>query len=168
MSTLPIQVLVDILDWPLLTVSFSNGRTSGISLPSADGQALVIRKAMAKAGLQPDEITYIECHGTGTKVGDAIEVEALDRVFARGAQDPPLLIGAVKSSVGHSEAASGISSIIKSIMALERGQIPPTHGLKNINPKLKIDERNITIPTELVDWPDASSRVRRVGKGTTS
>ncbi|KAK3936136.1 hypothetical protein QBC46DRAFT_296752 [Diplogelasinospora grovesii] len=141
----------------------ANGRTSGISLPSADGQELVIRKAMAKAGLQPDGIAYIECHGTGTKVGDAIEVEALARVFQRANQGPPLVIGAVKSNVGHSEAASGISSIIKTTLALERGQIPPTHGLKNVNPKLKIEERNISIPTELIAWPDAPGRVRRVG-----
>lgn len=119
---------------------------------------------MAKAGLDPDSISYIECHGTGTKVGDAIEVEGLARVFQRTCQDAPLLIGAVKTNVGHSEAASGISSIIKTTMALERGQIPPTHGSKNINPKLKVDERDISIPTELVAWPGAPSRVQRVGK----
>ncbi|XXH01662.1 hypothetical protein Hte_008022 [Hypoxylon texense] len=140
----------------------ANGRTSGISLPSVDGQEAVIRKALNGAGLHPDYIDYVECHGTGTKVGDAIEVEALARVFRRPPQDP-LLVGAVKSNIGHSEAASGISSIIKSSMALERGQIPPTYGLKSINPKLRVEERNISIPTELTPWPDAPSRVRRVG-----
>lgn len=118
---------------------------------------------MKGAGLDPHSIDYIECHGTGTKVGDAIEVEALARVFQRLPQDP-LLIGAVKSNVGHSEAASGISSIIKSSMALERGKIPPTYGLKNINPKLRVEERNISIPTELTAWPGSPSRVRRAGK----
>ncbi|KAJ8127949.1 hypothetical protein O1611_g5687 [Lasiodiplodia mahajangana] len=140
----------------------ANGRTSGISLPSADGQEAVIRKAMSRAGLTPDDITFVECHGTGTKVGDAIEVDALSRVFQRTEKNP-LLIGAVKSNVGHSEAASGISSIIKTTFAMEKGQIPPTHGLKNINPKLKIEERNIVIPTELTTWPDAPFRLRRVG-----
>ncbi|KAK4222721.1 acyl transferase/acyl hydrolase/lysophospholipase [Podospora fimiseda] len=140
----------------------ANGRTSGISLPSADGQELVIRKALAKAGLGPDDISYIECHGTGTKVGDAIEVDALARVFQRQGKDP-LIIGAVKTNVGHSEAASGITSVIKSTLALEKGQIPPTHGVKNINPKLKIEERNISIPTELVSWPEIPGRVRRAG-----
>ncbi|KAI1824887.1 reducing type I polyketide synthase 10 [Xylaria intraflava] len=140
----------------------ANGRTSGISLPSADGQELVIRKAMTRAGLTPDDITYIECHGTGTKVGDAIEVDALARVFERQGKSP-LLLGAVKSNVGHSEAASGISSIIKTTMAMERGQIPATHGLKNINPKLKVEERNFSIPTELTAWPDSPFRLRRVG-----
>ncbi|KAI2686207.1 hypothetical protein CBS147317_2346 [Penicillium roqueforti] len=140
----------------------ANGKTSGISLPSADGQEAVIRKAMAKGGIVPDDITFVECHGTGTKVGDAIEVEALSRVFQRTPNNP-LMIGSVKSNVGHSEAASGISSVIKSTLALERGQIPPTHGLKNINPKLKVEDRNIKIPTELTNWPNHSSRVRRVG-----
>ena len=118
---------------------------------------------MAKGGISPDDITYIECHGTGTKVGDAIEVEALSHVFQRNSQHP-LLIGSVKSNVGHSEAASGISSVLKATMALERGQIPPTHGLKNINPKLKVDERHFSIPTELMAWPDSPNRVRRIGK----
>ena len=118
---------------------------------------------MAKSGLDPDDISYIECHGTGTKVGDAIEVDALSRVFNRVSK-PPLVIGSVKSNVGHSEAASAISSVIKSILAIERGQIPPTHGLKNINPKLKVEERNISIPTEMAPWPENQSGVRRVGE----
>ncbi|KAI3322742.1 reducing type I polyketide synthase 10 [Xylariaceae sp. AK1471] len=140
----------------------ANGRTSGISLPSMDGQESVIRKAMSRAGVSADDITYVECHGTGTKVGDAIEVEALSRVFQRTEQKP-LLIGAVKSNVGHSEAASGISGIIKTTIAMEQGQIPPTHGLKNINPKLKIEERNFVIPTEITTWPDSPFRLRRAG-----
>ncbi|KAI1439039.1 reducing type I polyketide synthase 10 [Xylaria sp. CBS 124048] len=139
----------------------ANGHTTGISQPSFEGQAAVIRKAMSKARLSPDDITYVECHGTGTRVGDAIEVEALSQIFQRTSQDPPLLIGAVKTNVGHSEAVSGITSIIKTTMALERGLLPPTHGLKNINPKLKIEERNIAIPTELMTWP--ASQPRRVG-----
>ncbi|KAI0392744.1 reducing type I polyketide synthase 10 [Xylariaceae sp. FL0594] len=131
----------------------ANGRTSGVSLPSIEGQEIVIRKAMAKARLSPDEITYVECHGTGTKVGDAIEAEALSRVFRRERLDTPLLIGSVKTNVGHSEGVSGLTSVIKSTMAIERGQIPPTYGLKNINPKLKVEERNITIPVQLTPWP---------------
>ncbi|KAI1813021.1 reducing type I polyketide synthase 10 [Poronia punctata] len=144
----------------------ANGRTSGVSLPSIEGQELVIRKAMDKAQLCPDDISYVECHGTGTKVGDAIEVEALSRVFQRQRLDSPLLIGSVKTNVGHSEGVSGITSVIKSILAMERGQIPPTHGLRNINPKLKIDERNMTIPVELTSWPNSTTSRRgrrRVG-----
>ncbi|CAG8953714.1 hypothetical protein HYFRA_00006603 [Hymenoscyphus fraxineus] len=140
----------------------ANGKTAGISLPSADGQEAVIRKALAKANVNPDDLAYIECHGTGTKVGDAIEVDGLSRVFPRTAERP-LLIGSVKTNVGHSEAASGISSVIKASMALERGKIPPTYGLKNINPKLKVKERHISIPTEMIKWPEYASDVRYIG-----
>jgi len=121
---------------------------------------------MAKARLSPDEISYVECHGTGTKVGDAIEVEALSRVFQRERLDTPLMIGSVKTNVGHSEGVSGITSVIKSTMAIERGQVPPTHGLKNINPKLKVEERNMIIPVQLTPWPESRHRraPRRIGK----
>ncbi|KAI0401620.1 reducing type I polyketide synthase 10 [Xylaria palmicola] len=140
----------------------ANGKTAGISLPDADGQETVIRKAMARANVTSDDVGYVECHGTGTKVGDAIEVDGISKVFPRTAQRP-LLIGSVKTNVGHSEAASGISSVIKATMALERGFIPPTYGLKNINPKLRVEERNIKIPTELTKWPEYVSRVRCIG-----
>ncbi|KAI0204850.1 reducing type I polyketide synthase 10 [Astrocystis sublimbata] len=140
----------------------ANGKTAGISLPDSDGQAAVIRKALARANVCPNEITYVECHGTGTKVGDAIEVDGLATVFLR-TPNRPLMIGSVKSNVGHSEAASGISSVIKATMALERGQIPPTYGLKNINPKLSIEERNFQIPTELVQWPAHAAGARCIG-----
>jgi acyl transferase domain-containing protein len=79
----------------------SNGRTNGITLPSADGQEAVIRKAYAQAGLGYDETNYVECHGTGTAVGDPIEVEATSRVFKRPHTTPPLLIGSIKTNLGH-------------------------------------------------------------------
>ena len=123
----------------------------------------MILKALSKARLRPEDIDYVECHGTGTKVGDVIEVDALAKVFQRTGEDPSLLIGSVKSNVGHSEAVSGISSVIKAVMAMERGVIPPTYGLTNINPKLKVEERNFAIPTQLTTWPDSPSRPRRAG-----
>ncbi|KAL3450556.1 hypothetical protein BJX65DRAFT_316007 [Aspergillus insuetus] len=141
----------------------ANGKTSGISLPSSTGQTAVIRKAMARANLLPSDITYVECHGTGTKVGDAIELDGLASVFNdRLVRNQPLYIGSVKSNVGHSEAASGISSVIKATLALEHGRIPPTYGLKNVNPKLRLEERNFCIPTETIEWPD-ETRLRRIG-----
>ncbi|RYP10656.1 hypothetical protein DL765_008038 [Monosporascus sp. GIB2] len=143
-------------------INASNGKTTGISLPSADGQEAVIRKAMAKGGVDPQDITYIECHGTGTKVGDAIEVDALARVFER-TPERPLMIGSVKTNVGHSEAASGIAGVVKATLALEKGLIPPTVGLNDINPKLNIDERNFLIPTILTPWPKNSPPPRRIG-----
>lgn len=139
----------------------ANGKTTGISLPSADGQEAVIRKALSRGRVDPDDITYVECHGTGTKVGDAIEVSALSRVFRR-TSSRPLMIGSVKSNVGHSEAASGIAGVLKATMTLETGLIPPIYGLKTINPGLKVDERHMSIPTTLTAWPE-NHRVRRIG-----
>jgi acyl transferase domain-containing protein len=130
----------------------SNGRTNGITQPSADGQEAVIRKAYAMTDLDPSITDYIETHGTGTSLGDATEVDGVARVFSQN-REKPLLIGSVKTNLGHSEAASGISSIIKVTMAMEKGVIPPTVGVTNINPKLKLDERNCEIVRKMTPWP---------------
>lgn len=144
----------------------SNGKTRGISAPSADAQEAVIRKAYQKAGIDPSDTSYMECHGTGTPAGDPIEVEAISRVFKRNAQNP-LLIGSVKTNVGHGEAVSGLSGIIKTVLALEKGQIPPTIGVNKINPKIKTIEWGVEIVTKIRDWPDRAgaspSGVRRAG-----
>ncbi|KAL9110821.1 MAG: hypothetical protein Q9227_004621 [Pyrenula ochraceoflavens] len=130
----------------------SNGKTSGITAPSADGQEAVIRKAYANANLRPDETDYIE-------VGDSVEVDAIARVLKRKDSNP-LLVGSVKTNLGHSEAASGISSIIKVAMSLESGLIPPTIGVINVNPSLRLAERDLEIVTETTSWPTWST-VRR-------
>ncbi|KAM0799448.1 hypothetical protein BDR22DRAFT_933683 [Usnea florida] len=139
-----------------------NGRTFGITLPSIEGQEAVIRKAYLKASIALHETDYVECHGTGTKVGDPIEVEALSRVFSSERKNP-LLLGSVKTNVGHSEAASGIASIIKATIMLEAAAIPPTHGLRNINPRIKADEWNVRVVTQNEPWPGASlGKPRRI------
>ena len=147
----------------------------GISLPSAAGQEEVMRKAYAKAGIDNfSETDYIECHGTGTPVGDPIEVEGVSRVFKRDINKGPILIGSVgkypvqysiyfgrevlmtiqvKTNLGHSEATSGLSSIIKATLILENGVIPATLGVKNINPKIHTDEWGVKIVTSLTQWP---------------
>ncbi|KAL9598452.1 MAG: hypothetical protein Q9219_004488 [cf. Caloplaca sp. 3 TL-2023] len=146
----------------------SNGKTQGISLPSADGQEAVMRKAYAKAGLSNfNDTEYIECHGTGTPVGDPIEVEAVSRVFKRkDATQAPLLIGSVKTNMGHSEATSGLTSIIKAVLCLENARIPATIGVKTINPQIKVDEWGVKIVTQAMEWPgfkDVTGRARRIG-----
>ncbi|KAL4939892.1 thiolase-like protein [Aspergillus oleicola] len=135
----------------------SNGHTPGIALPSADGQEAVIRKAYAIGGLDPMETPYVETHGTGTSVGDPIEVEALSRVFYRPSQ--PTLIGSVKPSLGHGEASSGLLSIIKAILAFEHGLIPATIGITQINPNIKAAEWGVQVVTAMTRFPahDSSS-----------
>ncbi|KAJ5672571.1 polyketide synthase [Penicillium longicatenatum] len=142
----------------------ANGRTAGITLPSSIGQEEVIRKAYSKAGLSPNDTAYVECHGTGTAVGDPIEVEAVSRAFKRSPGSVATLIGSVKTNLGHSEAASGISSIIKGTLALENGFIPATIGVQRLNPKIKSDLWNVQVVTKGRAWPVEEYRnIRRMG-----
>ncbi|KAI5918405.1 polyketide synthase, partial [Camillea tinctor] len=135
----------------------ANGRTPGISLPSGEMQEIVMREAYRNAGLNPMDTDYVECHGTGTPVGDPIEVNAVGRTFGRP-DGPPLLIGSVKSNVGHSEGASGLTSIIKVVKSFEEGRIAPSYGVKKLNPKLILEERNVKVATTMEEWPRALRR----------
>jgi acyl transferase domain-containing protein len=139
----------------------SDGKTPGITQPSQAGQQEVIRKAYRSAGLDCAATDYVECHGTGTPVGDPIEVKALSQVFlsesGRRADREPLIIGSVKSNFGHSEAASGITSIIKTTLALENMAIPPTVGAGELTPNIPWAELNIEVARNLRPWPAAKS-----------
>ncbi|KAI0867673.1 putative polyketide synthase [Hypoxylon argillaceum] len=135
----------------------SNGRTPGIVQPSVDGQEAVIRKSYSRASLEFSETDYVECHGTGTAIGDKVEIQALGRCFARR-EAAPLLVGSVKTHFGHSEAASGLTSLIKVLLAFENDQIPPTFGLTNPNPNLPLDAYNMKVVTEVTPWPRAIRR----------
>ncbi|KIA75786.1 polyketide synthase [Aspergillus ustus] len=135
----------------------ANGKGPGITLPSATMQETVIRQAYRNGGLDFAGTDYVECHGTGTAVGDPIEVDALASCFGcRPGQ--PLRIGSVKTNLGHSEAASGLTSIMKVALAFEHGEIPATYGVKNLNPKLKLQERNMKVLTANEAWPRALQR----------
>ncbi|POS74652.1 hypothetical protein DHEL01_v206959 [Diaporthe helianthi] len=137
----------------------ANGRTSGIAQPNADRQEAVIRKAYSAAKLDVLDTDYVECHGTGTPIGDPIEVAAIARCFTEQRRDTRLFIGASKPNFGHSEAASGLTAIIKAAMALDMGKIPPTRGIVTLNPKLQLDSRNMSVVQEAVNWPRALRRV---------
>jgi acyl transferase domain-containing protein len=118
----------------------TNGKGLGISQPGVLGQEAVIRMAYAKAKLDLGQTSYIECHGTGTPVGDPIEVKAIGNVFSGRAAKSPLLLSSVKSQIGHTEGASGIASIQKVVMALEEGLVPATTGIKKLNPAREFRE----------------------------
>ncbi|KAI0828782.1 polyketide synthase-like protein [Hypoxylon sp. FL0890] len=135
----------------------SNGKTPGIAQPSADLQEEVIRKAYSNAKLSFADTDYIECHGTGTSRGDVIEVEALGRCFAPR-EGYPLLVGSVKTNFGHSEAASGLTSLIKVLLAFEHAKIPPSYGVRKLNPKLHLDSLNMKVATKMEEWPRATRR----------
>jgi acyl transferase domain-containing protein len=133
----------------------SNGRSVGLTHPSAEGQEAVIRQSYKKAQLDPAQTGYFEAHGyvhpkfvfsriqlinvcrTGTPVGDPVEVAAIGNVFSSSNNSSPLLIGSVKTNIGHTEAASGLAGVMKAVLALEANMIPPTRGLVDKNPQGK-------------------------------
>ncbi|KAJ6172830.1 KR domain-containing protein [Penicillium chermesinum] len=144
----------------------NNGKVPGVGIthPSYDGQCAVIRHAYRRGGpLDPALTGYFECHGTGTAIGDPLEVCAVADSMNGWRPDnaDPLMIGAVKTNIGHSEAASGLSAVIKAILAVERGIIPPTRGVTQLNPKIDWKGWKVKVPTEPTPFP-AHLPVRRV------
>ncbi|KAI1132340.1 polyketide synthase [Nemania abortiva] len=136
----------------------SNGKTPGVGItyPGFDGQRMVMRKAYERSGLDPRLTGYFEIHGTGTAIGDPLEVHAVAdsmNTALRPSEDGPLYIGAVKTNIGHSEAASGLSALIKAILTVERGIIPPTHGVTELNPKMDWDGWKIQVVTDTLPFP---------------
>src|SRR5690606_26071915 len=116
-------------------------------------QEMVIRAALENAGVAPADVGYVEAHGTGTSLGDPIEVRALSAVLAEGrADDQPLMLGSVKTNVGHLEASAGIIGVMKLALALEHGEIPPHLHLRELNPYIAWNEMPIVIPTERTPW----------------
>ncbi len=141
----------------------SDGKGKYIAAPNEDGQARVIEKACKMAGYSVDTIELIEAHGTGTAVGDVVEVNGLKKAFA--AMSVSRLnycgIGTVKSNIGHLKAAAGAPGIIKASLALYNKTLPPTAGLQQINPKLQLENSPFYILNEKKSWPETSEHPRR-------
>lgn len=153
----------------------TNGKVPGMGIthPSVTGQERVVRQAYERARLDPNRTAYVECHGTGTPVGDPIEVQAISRAMNETRSlDKPLILGAIKPNIGHSEAASGIFAIMKAALMTETGVIPGVCGLKTINPAIHENEWNVKIYADSVSWPKgfASNRagVSSFGYGGTN
>lgn len=131
-----------------------DGRSSGITVPNGSAQRAVIREALHKAGVVGSDIGYVEAHGTGTPLGDPIEVNALCDVLGPGREPGErFAIGSVKTNIGHLEPAAGVAGLIKAVLMLRNGQIPPLLHLTEVNPDIPVDELPITIPTTLAPWP---------------
>lgn len=120
----------------------SDGRTSGISLPSLDGQQRLIEALYAETGVTPDNLAFVEAHGTGTKVGDPIEATAIGQSLGQK-RSKPLPIGSVKSNIGHLECASGLAGLLKSVLALEHGVLPPSLFLDETNENIDFTGLNL-------------------------
>jgi acyl transferase domain-containing protein/acyl carrier protein len=138
-----------------------DGRSSGLTVPNGLAQQAVIRSALAAAGLQPAQISYIETHGTGTSLGDPIEVEAIGAALGEG-RTTPLTIGSVKTNIGHAESASGVAGLIKTVLAIQHNELPPHLHLKARSPRIPWPKFPIHIPTERTPWL-AGSEPRRAG-----
>ncbi|EDN99357.1 hypothetical protein SS1G_02211 [Sclerotinia sclerotiorum 1980 UF-70] len=138
----------------------SSGRTSGIATPSAEAQYAVIRAAYANAGITDlDETAYLECHGTGTQTSDTIEAEVAALAFSgTRSRDRPLIIGSIKSNLGHAGPAAGISGIIKAVMAIENGIIPGNPTFINPNPKIDFARLKVKATRTAIPWPASSIR----------
>ena len=140
-----------------------DGRSNGLLAPNPAAQMAVLRAAYTNAGMPPHEVDYVETHGTGTLLGDPIEARALGTVLGRGRPEhSPLLIGAVKSNIGHLEAAAGMAGFIKAVLAVQRASIPANLHFQTPNPHIPFDQMRLTVVAEQQEWPH-TQRPRRAG-----
>ncbi len=140
-----------------------DGRSNGLMAPNPAAQTAVLRAACADAGVEPREVDYVEAHGTGTLLGDPIEARGLGSVYGRGrAPDSPLLIGSVKTNVGHLEAAAGVTGFIKATLAVQCGRIPANLHFDAPNPHIPFDELGLRVVDGPTNWP-STGRPRRAG-----
>lgn len=140
-----------------------DGRSTGLTTPNVLSQQALLRQALESARLSPEDIGYIETHGTGTPLGDPIEVDALKAVFGRPRQNQsPCILGALKTNIGHLEGAAGVAGLIKTILSLEHQQIPKNLHQRALNPRIDIEGTPFVIPREKVPWP-RGAKPRRVG-----
>ncbi|HWX14837.1 MAG TPA: SDR family NAD(P)-dependent oxidoreductase [Methylocella sp.] len=130
----------------------SDGRTSGISLPSKAHQAALLERAYSKHGIRPDALAFIEAHGTGTRVGDPVETAAIGEVLGRR-RNRPLPIGSIKTNIGHTEAASGLAGLFKAMLALEHNELPRSLHFDDPNPDIPFADLNVTVCADPVPLP---------------
>ena len=139
-----------------------DGRTNGMTAPNGLAQQRLLQSALKDAGVEPWEIGYLEAHGTGTALGDPIEVEALAAVLGGARREQPCTLGAVKANIGHLEGAAGIAGLIKTVLVLRRRWLPPVANLEKLNPHLALEETGLRIPQHGCEWRTATRRLAGV------
>ncbi|MDE2766370.1 MAG: polyketide synthase, partial [Chloroflexota bacterium] len=152
--------------WGVIRGSALNqdGASPGLTVPNGEAQQKVIEDALRDAGLEPHDIDYVEAHGTGTPVGDPIEMNATGSVYSRDREaDRPILIGSVKTNVGHLEAAAGSAGLIKVLLAMKRRVIPKHLNFHTPNPEIDWDALAVRVTTEQTEWPTLPGQPPRAG-----
>ncbi|HEX6353258.1 SDR family NAD(P)-dependent oxidoreductase [Actinophytocola sp.] len=141
----------------------NDGSTAALAVPDADGQCAVLTSAYTRAGVDPARVRYVELHGTGTRRGDPVEAAALGAAVGRHRPaGDPLLVGSVKTNIGHLEAAAGIAGLCKVVLALRHGELPASLNYVTPNPEIPLDELNLRVTAECTPWP-ATSEPRVAG-----
>jgi acyl transferase domain-containing protein/acyl carrier protein len=136
-----------------------DGRSSSLTAPNGIAQERLLREAILQSGINASDVSYIEAHGTGTPLGDPIEVNSLEKVFSEN-RSKPLYIGSVKTNIEHTESAAGVAGIIKIVLAMQHRKIPPHLNFHELNPEINLDQIPAKIPLELIDWePINSTRI---------
>ena len=150
-----------------------DGRTSGITVPNPEAQAELIRRVTAESGLRPEDIGYVEAHGTGTAVGDPLEMAAVGATLGNvKGRTTDLIVGSIKNSIGHLEAAAGVASVIKAALTVYHRQIAPQAHLSQLNPAIPFAEQRLRVTTEAEPfpphYPTAAVSVNGFGYGGTN
>lgn len=140
----------------------ADGRGSGqLATPSSDAQAELLETVYARADIDPSTVPYVEAHGTGTRAGDPVELSALGRVLGNN-RSTPLVVGSVKTNIGHTEACAGMAGLIKTLLALEHRRIPANLHLRTPNATIAWGDLHVEIPTVARDWPEGAPLVAGV------
>ncbi|MET9364463.1 acyltransferase domain-containing protein [Streptomyces sp. NPDC006632] len=139
--------------------SQNDGVSNGMTAPNPQAQELMLRNAYRRAGIAPAQVDYIECHGSATPLGDPIEANAIGAVLGGDRKDP-LLLGSVKSNVGHLEAAAGIVGLVKLALSIRNGVLPPSLHYAAPNPQIMFEEYNLAVQDRLTPWPRRSDARR--------
>ena len=136
-----------------------NGASAGLTVPNGPAQERVMTDALAQAGLSPSDVDYLEAHATGSQFGDPIELNAASSVYGKGRdEDRPLLVGTVKSNIGHLEWAAGIAAFIKAVLSMNKGVIPPHLHYQDPNPNVEWDRMPLRVTSDKTAWPTVPGR----------
>jgi acyl transferase domain-containing protein len=143
--------------WAVIRGSAVNqdGRSNGMTAPNGPAQTAVVREALRRASVEPTSVGYLECHGTGTALGDPVEVQAAAAALCEGRDaDKPLLLGSVKTNFGHAEGAAGVAGLIKAVLALKYERVPKSLHFSAPNPYIPWEALAVRVASEALPWPN--------------